>query len=159
MLSFHLTKAILALLSITTLVYPISSFSISFTRFSGVFSTLINQTVAVAETLFSLEGRSNRGLVSKISWYNDLILHVLAITDPSIPKSRSKKSYIPSKDKIEWHIRVKLKEPKVCIQIFQAYLSLIACIHIYQSRETMICQYLLFAQGGSWKDTVHSVYW
>ena len=74
-------------------------------------------------------------------------------------KSRSKKSYIPSKDKIEWYIRVKLKEPKVCIQILQAYFSLIACIHIYQSREPMIFQYLLFAQGGSWKDTVDSVCW
>ena len=64
----------------------------------------------------------------------------------------------PCKDKNEWHIWVDLQQPKVCIQILQAYFSLITCIHVYQSREPMIRQYLRLAQRGNWKDTVHSVY-
>ena len=59
LLSFHLTKAILALSWIRTSADPLSSFFISFIGFNGVFSTLFNQTVTVAAIPFSLKERCN----------------------------------------------------------------------------------------------------
>ena len=53
-LSFHLTKAILALSLITISDDALSSFSIFFTGFNCAFSTLFNQTVLVAALSFSL---------------------------------------------------------------------------------------------------------
>ena len=54
LLSLHLTKAILALSA-----DPHSSFSIFFTGFNGVFSTLFSGAVPVAAIPFSLMERSN----------------------------------------------------------------------------------------------------
>ena len=56
---FHITKAILALSSITTSADRLSSFFISFTVFNSTFSTLFNQTAPVAAISFSIKERSN----------------------------------------------------------------------------------------------------
>ena len=67
LLSLHVTKAILALSSITASPDPLSSFCVSLTGFNGAFYTLFNRTVTVAAIPFSLQERSNWRLVKKLS--------------------------------------------------------------------------------------------
>ena len=67
LLSFHLTKAILALSSIIVSADHPSSFSIFFTGFNVAFSTLFNRTVLVAAISFSLKERNNWEHVKKLS--------------------------------------------------------------------------------------------
>lgn len=80
LLSFHLTKAVLTLSSITISTDPFSSFSFFFTDFSGAFSTLFILTVPVAVIPFSLKDLLIEDLPRSYHLWNDnLILSVLTI--------------------------------------------------------------------------------